>query len=209
MLISATGISVSNSALRTRHMSRVGRAVAAGFSLIEIMIVVFIIGLVTATVVITFGGDSRDTELDKEAERIEALFGYAREQAELQTRDYGLRMDRLEYYFVVFNPLVNQWRLPEEDDALRARKFPDDMVPGLVVEGRNVVLDSRKPQVQDFKPQVMIYANGDLTSFEISLEREGTGDRARIYSDEDTNIRLLLPGQTEPTGPPVRAARYR
>jgi len=209
MLISATGISVSNSALRARPMSRVGRAVAAGFSLIEIMIVVFIIGLVTATVVITFGGDSRDTELDREAERIEALFGYAREQAELQTRDYGLRMDRLEYYFVVFNPLVNQWRLPEEDDALRARKFPDDMVPSLVVEGRNVVLDTRKPKVEDFKPQVMIYANGDLTSFEISLEREGTGDRARIYSDEDTNIRLLLPGQTEPTGPPVRAARYR
>ena len=82
MLISATGISVSNSARRTRHMSRAGRAVAAGFSLIEIMIVVFIIGLVTATVVITFGGDSRDTELDREAERIEALFGYAREQAE-------------------------------------------------------------------------------------------------------------------------------
>jgi type II secretion system protein H len=217
MQTSATGTSRNKAALRARTkrfrlaralaMSRVGRMVAAGFSLIEIMLVVFIIGLVMATVVITFGGDSRDTELDREAERIDALFAYAREQAELQTRDYGFRMDRLEYYFVVFNPLVNQWRLPEEDDALRPRKIPDDMEPALVVEGRTVVLDSRKPKVQDFKPQVVIFANGDLTSFEVTLQREGTGDRARIYSDEDTNIRLLLPGDTEPRGPPVRTVR--
>lgn len=175
----------------------------------EIMIVVFIIGLVTATMVITFSGDSRDTELDKEAERIEALISYAREQAELQTRDYGIRMNRLEYSFVVFDPLANEWRLPQEDDALREREIPAGLMPGLVVEGRTVVLDSRKPKIEDFKPQVMIFANGDLTSFEISLEREGTDDRAVIYSDEDTQVRLLLPGQSEPSGPPVRAGQSR
>ncbi len=202
----ATGISRSNVA-RPARAGKPRRACAAGFSLIEIMLVVFIIGLVTAAVVITFSGDTRDTELDKEAERIDALFAYAREQAELQTRDYGFRINRLEYSFVVFDPLGNQWRLPQEDDALRLREIPEGLIPSLVVEGRGVVLDSRKPKVDDFKPQVMIFANGDLTSFEITLEREGTDNRARIYSDEDTNIRLLLPGQTEPTGPPVRTVR--
>jgi general secretion pathway protein H len=175
----------------------------------EIMIVVFIIGLVTATMVITFSGDSRDTELDKEAERIEALISYAREQAELQTRDYGLRMNRLEYSFVVFDTLANEWRLPQEDDALREREIPSGLIPGLVVEGRTVVLDSRKPKIEDFKPQVMIFANGDLTSFEISLEREGTDERAVVYSGEDTHVRLRLPGQSEPSGPPVRAGQTR
>lgn len=175
----------------------------------EIMIVVFIIGLVTATMVITFSGDSRDTELDKEAERIEALISYAREQAELQTRDYGLRMNRLQYSFVVFDTLANEWRLPQEDDALREREIPSGLVPGLVVEGRTVVLDSRKPKIEDFKPQVMIFANGDLTSFEISLEREGSDDRAVIYSDADTHVRLRLPGQSEASGPPVRAEQIR
>jgi general secretion pathway protein H len=215
----ATGISRNKAAPRARAAgSRTasaptfpgpGRRLQAAFSLMEIMIVVFIIGLVTATMVITFSGDTRDTELDKEAERIDALFAYVREQAELQTRDYGFRMNRLEYSFVVFDPLANDWRPPQEDDALREREIPAGLIPGLVIEGRGVVLDSRKPKVQDFKPQIMIFANGDITSFEITLEREGTGDRARIYSDEDTYVRLLLPGQAEPSGPPVRSVQSR
>ena len=53
-----------------------------GFSLMEIMVVVAIIGLVSAMVLITFSSNRRDTELDQEAERLDALFSYVREQAE-------------------------------------------------------------------------------------------------------------------------------
>ncbi len=163
------------------------------------MIVVFIIGLMTAAVVITFGGNSRDSELDEEGERIDALFAYVREQAELQTRDYGFLMNRLNYGFVVFDPISNQWRTVQEDDALRERKIPEGLVPTLVVEGRNVVLDSKRPAISDLKPQVMIFANGDLTSFEVNLEREGSGEQARVYSDEDSRIVLVLPGREQTT----------
>jgi general secretion pathway protein H len=199
----ATGTSVSNT-LRVARTQSVRQA--AGFTLIEIMIVVFIIGLITAAAVITFGGDRRDTELDKEAQRLNALFDYVREQAELQTRDYGFRVNAKGYSFVTFDVLQNQWREAGEDDALRQREFPEGILPEVIVEGRAIVLDRKEPSVKDFKPQIMIFANGDLSSFEVSLQREGGSDRARIYSDEETNIRLLLPGQVEQKGPPVRAA---
>jgi general secretion pathway protein H len=188
----ATGISPSNNPAPRRAKS-------AGFTLVELMIVVFIIGLMTAAVVITFGGNSRDSELDEEGERIDALFAYVREQAELQTRDYGFLMNRLNYGFVVFDPISNQWRTVQEDDALRERKIPEGLVPTLVVEGRNVVLDSKRPAISDLKPQVMIFANGDLTSFEVNLEREGSGEQARVYSDEDSRIVLVLPGREQTT----------
>jgi general secretion pathway protein H len=202
----AIGISVSSSLRIAR--SQFGQR-GAGFTLIEIMVVVFIIGLVAAAAVIKFGGDRRDTALDKEAQRLDALFDYVREQAELQTRDYGFRVDAESYSFVVFDVLRNEWRQADEDDALREREFPDGVLPTVVVEGRTIVLDRKKPSVPDFKPQVMIFANGDLSSFEVWLQREGGSDRAHIYTDEQSNIRLLLPGETEQKGPPVRAAAVR
>jgi general secretion pathway protein H len=200
MPISVTGIWGNN-------LSRLqARAPSSGFTLIEIMVVVFIVGLLASAAVIVFGGERRDTQLDREAERLNALFDYAREQAELQTRDYGFRTHRSSYQFVVFDPLRNEWRLAMEDDALRERNLPEGLLPALIVEGRPIVLESRWPKIDDFKPQVMIFGNGDLTSFELILARDGTQDRARIMSDEQTNLRLQLPGEAEPTTDAMRAA---
>jgi general secretion pathway protein H len=196
----ATGISVNS----TRSAAR---ARSAGFTLVEIMIVVFIIGLITAAAIITFGGEQRDTELDREAERLNALFDYVREQAELQTRDYGFRVNNVGYSFVVFDVLQNQWRTADEDDSLRQREFPEGLEPQVVVDGRRIVLDQKAKDLEDFKPQVMIFANGDLTSFEISLRREGGSENARIYTDEQSQVRLLLPGEEEAKGPPLATAQ--
>lgn len=182
-----------------------------GFTLVELAIVAFIIALMAAVAIVAIGTERRDDELVKEAERLDALFDYVREQAELQTRDYGLLVSRTGYAFVVYDVIADQWRAADEDDALRERKFPEGILPTVIVEGRAIVLDrkrkdeKKKKEVEDFTPQLMVFANGDLTSFDMTLERGS--DSARIYTDEQTNIRLLRPGEVEQPTVPVRTAR--
>jgi general secretion pathway protein H len=181
-----------------------------GFTLIELSIVAFIIALMAAVAIVAIGTERHDEELVKESERLDALLDYVREQAELQTRDYGLRIGRNGYAFVVFDVIADQWRVAAEDDALRERKFPEGIQPTVVVEGRTIVLDKKreddkKKGIEDLTPQVMVFANGDLSSFEVTLSRGA--ESTRIYTDEQTNIKFLRPGEVEEPAAPVRTAR--
>src|SRR5439155_20064148 len=99
---SATGISPTSLRPTMRQCARAG-ADSAGFTLIEIMVVVVIIGVVAALMVLSFTLTGRDRELEKESDRLFALFTYAREQAELQTREYGVLFQDDGYEFLTYD----------------------------------------------------------------------------------------------------------
>jgi general secretion pathway protein H len=160
---------------------------AAGFTLIEILMVVLIIGLVSAGVLLSFGLTGRDRELEKESDRLLALFTYARDQAELQTREYGVRFEDEGYEFLTYDVHRAIWRSVVEDDALSARHLPDGLGVRLIVEARPVVL-SRPKDSSDKTPQVMIYSNGDLTSFSATLERDGGRRSVTLTEDEKGQV---------------------
>ena len=154
-----------------RRSARVDRS-GAGFTLIEILVVVVIIGVITAGILLSVNVLGRDRELEKESDRLLALINYAREQAELQTREYGLMFQDDGYEFLTYDTRRATWRSVFEDDALAARRLPDGLGVKLSVEARPVVLNRPKDS-KDKTPQVMIFSNGDLTTFAATLEREG------------------------------------
>ena len=167
------------------------RARAAGFTLIEILVVVAIIGVIAAGVLLSVSLTGRDRELEQEGDRLQALFTYAREQAELQTREYGVLFEDGGYEFLAYDARRDNWRGVFEDDALAARKLPEGLDVRLTVEGRPVVL-TRPKDAKDKTPQVMIFSNGDLTTFAATLEREG-GVRSVTLTQDDKGLVIEQP----------------
>jgi general secretion pathway protein H len=171
-----------------------------GFTLIELLVVVLIIGITAATVVLSIGVTGRDNELEKESERLFALVNYAREKAELQTREFGLFCHDNDYEFLTYDARKGLWRSTDEDEALRLRELPAGLTLRLVVEGRPVVLkrkqeekkavDEKEQEKRDKErvPHVMIFSNGDLTSFSLTVEREEAGRSITMASNDQGKI---------------------
>ena len=157
-----------------------------GFTLIEILVVVTIVAIIIGVVVLSVNITGRDSELHKESKRLDALIAAAREEAEMQVRDYGLYLEEHGYRFMVFEPRRGLW-LEAQESELRERQLPDGVALELVLEGRPVVL---KPPIGDAPPlpQVLLYASGDLNSFDITVKRELTDHRAQIRVAEDGTV---------------------
>lgn len=184
MPTSATGTSTSKPPRLERRAAARG---SAGFTLIELLVVVAIIGLVSAGILLSLNLTGRDPDLQRESDRLFTLINYAREQAELQTREFGILFQEDGYEFLVYDAPLERWRSVLEDDALRARKLPDGLGVQLVVETRPVVL--RRPvDAHDRTPQVMIYSDGDLTAFSVSLERDGGVRSVTVAQDDHGQI---------------------
>jgi general secretion pathway protein H len=163
------------------------RSAAGGFTLVEILVVVVIIGVLSAGLLLSVSLTGRDQDLEKESDRLLNLMNYAREQSELQTREYGIIIQDDNYEFVSYDVHKDIWRPIIEDDILRLRRLPYGLDFKLVVETRPVVL--KKPKdAKDKTPQVMIFSSGDVTQFELIMEREGGVHSVTILQDDKGNI---------------------
>jgi general secretion pathway protein H len=113
----------------------------AGFTLLEILVVVLIIGIVTAGMLLSMNFAGKDTQLETESKRLQSLMSYVQDQAELQTRDYGILFGQHGYEFVAYDVRTGTWQSVTEDDALGERTLPSGLDFQLVVDARPIVLD--------------------------------------------------------------------
>jgi general secretion pathway protein H len=160
---------------------------ASGFTLLELLVVVVIIGIVTSMAVISVHVLGGDHEMDQEASRLRAVLMQVREDAMLQGQDVGLRIDAHGYDFLRYDTRNERWLIVSDDPLLRARVLPDGLVAALTIESRDVKLPDRAAPTgtDQYMPQVVVQASGDLVPFEVILSRDGTEESRRITGAVD------------------------
>jgi general secretion pathway protein H len=187
MPTSATG--TSNNPRRRRRAARR----ASGFTLLEVLVVVVIIGIITTMAVVSTRVLGGDHEMDQEARRLVAVLTQARDDAMLEGRDVGLRIDARGYDFLRYDGRVEQWDLVSDDPLLRERALPDGLEASLRLESRQVRLPPRTAPTERERaqPQVLVMASGDLQPFEVRLERAGTQEIRAIVGRADGKLEIL------------------
>jgi general secretion pathway protein H len=131
--------------------------------------------------------------MDQEAKRLVAVLTQARDDAMLEGRDVGLRIDARGYDFLRYDGRVEQWDLVSDDPLLRERTLPDGLEASLRLESRQVRLPMRTAPTERERaqPQVVVMASGDLVPFEVRLERAGTQEIRAILGSADGKLEIL------------------
>jgi type II secretion system protein H len=118
-----------------------------GFTLIEIMIVVVIIGVLVIGAILSLGATGKDSGLEQERDRLAALIAYGRERGAMLTLEYGIRCGQHGYRFAYYDNRLMQWSPETVDETLHLRRLPAGLQLRLVIEGHPIVLDDKALEI--------------------------------------------------------------
>lgn len=141
------------------------RASASGFTLIEILVVLIVVGLLAALAVLNLGGGSQQRELENHVREMFLLMQTASEQAVLNNKELGLLLEEGSYQFVTLDEQANEWKQPGER-MFRQRSFPDWLLVTEFIESDTPRLASEEDRL---RPDIVFFSSGETTPFEVEF----------------------------------------
>lgn len=156
-----------------------------GYTLIEILIVLFIISIVTSVALLSIGRNENKRVATFANELMQTLT-LAEEQAILQPIVLGLSLQRQSLQFKTFeavNDKKKTW-VALNDAILTKLRIPTDIQVDIEINGQHI----SSSESDNKTPQIIISTNGDVTPFTIYVGKKGEHPRYAVIGEADGNI---------------------
>ena len=166
------------------------RAASGGFTLLELLVVVAIIGLLAGAVALSFKAIGNDQEMEQETGRLRGMIDLLHEEALMQTRDYGLMFTETGYKFYIFDYQQLKWVEAQGDKLLEPHLLRPLLSMALLLDGREVPIepDFESQDIENPEPQVMLLSSGEVTPFQIEMSRAGIAGRFELEVSLDGKV---------------------
>jgi len=145
-------------------LSGFSRPYTAGFTLLEILVVIVIVGILTGTVIFGFTSAEAEQDLKGAAQRLAIRIELARQHALQRNREWGIYVESDGYRFAEFDPETQKWV------ERTTRPFSQDDLPAAVELQLSTDGIGELP-FADGKdlPQIVVFSSGEITPFTIRL----------------------------------------
>lgn len=169
------------------HNKAKGRRKAAGFTLIEVLVVLFIISIVTGMAVLRISHNT-SRQIKTFANEVTQMISLAEEQAMLEPKILGMSFENGQVMFTHLSKNDKQeekW-FPMADRLFRHMRIPDSVELSLQVAGEVVNLN----HLRDV-PQIVFSTNGDVTPFVLYIGKIGDKPKYAIQANPDGGVKTI------------------
>jgi general secretion pathway protein H len=178
----------------------------AGFTLMEVMLVILLMGLTAAAVTMSIGNSGPQQALDRTARQFIAATEMVLDETVLSGQFIGIVIEKTSYQFVFYKD--GKWEPLDKDRLLSEKQMEPGVVMNLVLDGLPLVQDDEEddswfeepliePSADDKRkhpePQVMLFPSGEMSAFELTfITKTDKGQQAEALVVGDALGRLTI-----------------
>ncbi len=142
--------------------------VCRGFTLLELMVVLILVGIIFSFAVLSLGGDDLAEAMEQETRRLATLIDMAADEAVMRGEELAIHFAEDSYAFLVLD--AGDWQPATDDHLLKTYMLPAGIELRVEVEGEPPLLaepaeEEEEEEEERLVPQVYILSSGEMTPF--------------------------------------------
>jgi len=151
---------------------------SSGFTLIEILVVIVIVGITLGFALLAFGDFGSQRRIRVAAEQFVNYVKFVQQQSILETSTLGISFNQNNYQVLRFQA-PKTWQEMPKKSVFRQQHFPSDAI---------IRLESSTKSSSN--PPIIINASGDMTAFKLNAGSAKNSDIANVIGTSNGEVAM-------------------